>query len=66
VEVSEPASYGGYGPGGIGRLRRSRFDTMEPFNSAYRTPGWQRRQANRDTPTRASARSASRSPSKAS
>jgi DNA helicase-2/ATP-dependent DNA helicase PcrA len=30
---------GGYGV--------SRFDNMEPFNSAYRTPGWQRAQANR-------------------
>ncbi len=25
----------------------SRFDRMEPFNSSYRTPGWQRAQANR-------------------
>jgi DNA helicase-2/ATP-dependent DNA helicase PcrA len=46
VEVSEPASYGGYGAGGMGGYA-SRFDTMEPFNSAYRTPGWQRAQANR-------------------
>jgi DNA helicase-2/ATP-dependent DNA helicase PcrA len=41
VDVAEPASYGGYGGG------QSRFDTMEPFNSAYRTPGWQRAQQNR-------------------
>jgi DNA helicase-2/ATP-dependent DNA helicase PcrA len=51
VEVSEPASYGGYGGGGPygsgGGYGMSRFDTMEPFNSAYRTPGWQRAQANR-------------------
>jgi DNA helicase-2/ATP-dependent DNA helicase PcrA len=51
VEVSEPASYGGYGGkgnyGGMGGYGASRFDTMEPFNSAYRTPGWQRAQANR-------------------
>ncbi|HEX9906608.1 MAG TPA: UvrD-helicase domain-containing protein [Propylenella sp.] len=51
VEVSEPASYGGYGVGGPygsgGGYGASRFDTMEPFNSAYRTPGWQRAQANR-------------------
>jgi DNA helicase-2/ATP-dependent DNA helicase PcrA len=53
VEVSEPASYGGYGGGGPygsgGGYGMSRFDTMEPFNSAYRTPGWQRAQANRGT-----------------
>jgi DNA helicase-2/ATP-dependent DNA helicase PcrA len=48
VEVSEPASYGGYGVGGMGGYGVSRFDNMEPFNSAYRTPGWQRAQANRD------------------
>jgi DNA helicase-2/ATP-dependent DNA helicase PcrA len=47
VEVSEPASYGGYGVGGMGGYGVSRFDTMEPFNSAYRTPGWRRAQANR-------------------
>ncbi len=46
VEVSEPASYGGYGAGGMGGYS-SRFDNMEPFNSAYRTPGWQRAQASR-------------------
>ncbi|MYZ46935.1 ATP-dependent helicase [Propylenella binzhouense] len=47
VEISEPASYGGYGtamPYGM-----SRFDTMAPFGSTYATPGWQRAQANRDT-----------------
>jgi DNA helicase-2/ATP-dependent DNA helicase PcrA len=43
VEVAEPANYGGYG-GGFGA---SRFDAMEPFNSPYRTPGWQRAQQNR-------------------
>ena len=48
VEVSEPASYGGYGAGGMGGYGVSRFDNMEPFNSAYRTPGWQRAQANRE------------------
>ena len=47
IEVSEPASYGGYGAGGMGGYGISRFDSMEPFNSAYRTPGWQRAQANR-------------------
>ncbi len=46
VEVSEPASYGGYGISGMGGYG-SRFDDMEPFNSAYRTPGWQRAQASR-------------------
>jgi DNA helicase-2/ATP-dependent DNA helicase PcrA len=52
VDVSEPVSYGGYGVGGpygsSGGYGMSRFDNMEPFNSAYRTPGWQRAQANRD------------------
>ena len=47
VDVSEPASYGGYGAGGVGGYGVSRFDNMEPFNSAYRTPGWQRAQQNR-------------------
>jgi DNA helicase II / ATP-dependent DNA helicase PcrA len=49
VDVSEPASYGGYGAGGMGGYGASRFDNMEPFNSAYRTPGWQRAQQNRGT-----------------
>jgi DNA helicase-2/ATP-dependent DNA helicase PcrA len=48
VDVSEPASYGGYGAGGMGGYGVSRFDNMEPFNSAYRTPGWQRAQAHRE------------------
>jgi DNA helicase-2/ATP-dependent DNA helicase PcrA len=48
VEVAEPASYGGYGAGGFGGYGTSRFDDMEPFNSAYRTPGWQRAQNNRE------------------
>ncbi len=53
IEVAEPASYGGYGGmsghGGMGGYGASRFDQMEPFNSAYRTPGWQRAQANRQS-----------------
>ena len=48
VDVAEPSSYGGYGAGGMGGYGISRFDKMEPFNSAYRTPGWQRAQANRE------------------
>ncbi|MGQ7792738.1 ATP-dependent helicase [Faunimonas sp. B44] len=48
AEVSEPASYGGYGSGAP-YYGTSRFDTMAPFGSSYRTPGWQRAQANRDT-----------------
>ena len=47
TEVAEPASYGGYGAGGFGSYGRSRFDDAEPFNSSYRTPGWQRAQSNR-------------------
>jgi DNA helicase-2/ATP-dependent DNA helicase PcrA len=46
VDVAEPASYGGHG-GYEGGFGASRFDRMEPFNSAYRTPGWQRAQQNR-------------------
>jgi len=39
VEVEEAfGSYGGYGLG----LAESRFDRMDPFESAYTTPGWQR------------------------
>jgi DNA helicase-2/ATP-dependent DNA helicase PcrA len=38
VEVKDTGSgYGGYGYGG-----RSRFDTRDPFDSLYETPGWQR------------------------
>ncbi len=59
TEVAEPASYGGYGAGGFGAYGRSRFDEAEPFNSTYRTPGWQRAQSNRG---RADPRSADISP----
>jgi DNA helicase-2/ATP-dependent DNA helicase PcrA len=52
VEVREAASYGGYGVGGPfgsgGGYGASRFDRIEPFQSAYRTPGWQRAQARRN------------------
>ncbi|MCF1503427.1 UvrD-helicase domain-containing protein [Afifella sp. H1R] len=51
VEVAEPASYGGYGGAGhygSGGYGGSRFERMEPFDSAYRTPGWQRAKSNRD------------------
>ena len=41
VEVTE--SKGGFG--GFGGYGASRFDTMETFNSDYRTPGWRRAQA---------------------
>ncbi len=43
VEVKE--SQGGYG--GYGGYGQSRFDEMNSFGSSYRTPGWQRAQANR-------------------
>jgi DNA helicase II / ATP-dependent DNA helicase PcrA len=42
VEVVE--SQGGFGMSGYGP---SRFDEMASFGSSYRTPGWQRAQANR-------------------
>ncbi|MHA1189823.1 MAG: ATP-dependent helicase [Alphaproteobacteria bacterium] len=48
VEVAEPASYGGHGgTGSFGGYGQSRFDRMEPFNSAYSTPGWQRAKSNK-------------------
>ena len=56
VEVVEaPTSYGGYGAGGFGErggYGSSRFDRMEPFDSSYASPGWQRAQRNRTDATR--------------
>ncbi|SDU26759.1 ATP-dependent helicase [Stappia sp. ES.058] len=37
--VEQSTSYGGYGGGGYGA---SRFDTRDPFQASYSTPGWQR------------------------
>ena len=54
VEVADPATYGGYGAGGYGAYGASRFDDAEPFNSAYRTPGWQRAQNSRNRADRQS------------
>jgi DNA helicase-2/ATP-dependent DNA helicase PcrA len=43
VEVKDTGSaYGGYGYGG---RASSRFDTRDPFDSIYETPGWQRARA---------------------
>ncbi|MAA97381.1 MAG: ATP-dependent DNA helicase [Stappia sp.] len=43
VDVLEaPRTYGGYGGGG--GYGASRFDTRDPFQSSYSTPGWQRAQ----------------------
>ncbi len=44
VEVNEgSSSYGGYGAAGAGgKYGASRFDTSDPFDNAYSTPGWQR------------------------
>jgi DNA helicase-2/ATP-dependent DNA helicase PcrA len=42
--VEDTSSYGGYGMGGYGA---SRFDTRDPFENTYSTPGWQRAQKNR-------------------
>lgn len=60
VEVAEQSSnYGGYGGGGYGA---SRFDSREPFQNTYSTPGWQRaqraRQAESETFERGDFRSA--------
>jgi len=44
VEVKDTGSaYGGYGYGG--RTAGGRFDTRDPFDSLYETPGWQRARA---------------------
>jgi DNA helicase-2/ATP-dependent DNA helicase PcrA len=44
VEVKDTGSaYGGYGYGG--RSGGGRFDTRDPFDSIYETPGWQRARA---------------------
>lgn len=43
VEVKDTgSSYGGYGYGG---RTANRFDTRDPFDSVYETPGWQRARA---------------------
>jgi ATP-dependent DNA helicase UvrD/PcrA len=42
--VEETSSYGGYGMNSYGA---SRFDTRDPFQNTYATPGWQRAQKNR-------------------
>jgi len=45
VDVTEDtSSYGGYGVSSYGA---SRFDTRDPFENTYSTPGWQRAQKNR-------------------
>ena len=54
VEVVEAeSSYGGYGAAGAGgSYGKSRFDTADPFQNSYATPGWARAQANRTDATR--------------
>ena len=45
VDVTEDTStYGGYGMNAYGA---SRFDSRDPFQNTYSTPGWQRAQKNR-------------------
>ena len=47
VEVKDTgSSYGGYGYGG---RAASRFNTSDPFDSVYETPGWQRARAQAST-----------------
>jgi len=47
VEVKDTGSaYGGYGYGG---RTSGRFDTRDPFDSLYETPGWQRARAQAST-----------------
>lgn len=45
--VDQASSYGGYGSGGMGGYGNSRFDTSDPFEASYTTPGWKRAQKNR-------------------
>jgi DNA helicase-2/ATP-dependent DNA helicase PcrA len=57
VEVAETGqSYGGYGAGSGrasgGTYGASRFDSADPFENSYSTPGWRRAQANRSSATR--------------
>ncbi|MEM1046395.1 MAG: UvrD-helicase domain-containing protein [Pseudomonadota bacterium] len=47
--LDQASSYGGYGAGGMGGYGASRFDTSDPFDSTYSTPGWQRAQRNSRT-----------------
>ena len=50
VEIEESQStYGGYGASGVGGsiYGKSRFDTSDPFENSYDTPGWKRAQANK-------------------
>ncbi len=50
VEIEESQStYGGYGASGVGGsiYGKSRFDTSDPFETNYDTPGWKRAQANK-------------------
>ncbi|WP_316860744.1 UvrD-helicase domain-containing protein [uncultured Cohaesibacter sp.] len=52
VEIEETQStYGGYGASGVGGsiYGKSRFDTSDPFENTYDTPGWKRAQANKAT-----------------
>jgi DNA helicase-2/ATP-dependent DNA helicase PcrA len=47
VEVKDTgSSYGGYGYGG---RTASRFNSSDPFDSVYETPGWQRARAQAQT-----------------
>ncbi|MEX0628565.1 MAG: DUF3553 domain-containing protein, partial [Cucumibacter sp.] len=48
VEITDTgSSYGGYNYGG--RRGASRFDSRDPFESVYQTPGWQRAQRQHST-----------------
>ncbi len=55
VEIAEDGqSYGGYGGGRMtgNAYGTSRFDSADPFDNSYETPGWKRAQANRSASTR--------------
>nr|WP_319388451.1 UvrD-helicase domain-containing protein [uncultured Cohaesibacter sp.] len=63
VEIEESQStYGGYGASGVGGsiYGKSRFDTSDPFENTYETPGWKRAQANKANRTKTNAPKAKR------
>ena len=55
VEIEETQStYGGYGSSGVGGsiYGKSRFDSSDPYEGSYETPGWKRMQSNKANRTK--------------
>ena len=62
--VESGSSYGGYGSGGAGGsggYGASRFDTQDPFQNTYATPGWKRAQERRAAQAQAKTQTKSQS-----